>query len=156
MHEMILPPVSIPASDRPRLEGVVREAVADRHPVAGFLASELLRAEIFTEHELPADTVTLNGWVTYRIDGSWLPEARLLVCPQDYRLAAVHLSVLSPLGAALIGLRVGSRIGYCSIAGVPHTAVVEALDAPLCARVRRWAEELSTPARPGSARHPIA
>ncbi|MFN3658688.1 MAG: GreA/GreB family elongation factor [Pseudolabrys sp.] len=148
MDETSLPPVSIPVSDRTRLESVVREAVADRHPVAGFLASELLRAEVFAAHELPADTVTLNGWVTYRTDGCWLPESRLLVCPNDYRSAAIHLSVLSPLGAALIGLRVGSRISYRSIAGALHTVVVEGLDAPQSARVRTWAEEL--------ARHPIA
>ncbi len=125
-----LPPVSIPEPDCRRLNDVVREAAADRHPVAAFLACELSRAIVLPEHEFPADAVALDRWVAFRPDRGWQPERRLLVCPQDYRLAELHLSVLSPLGAALIGLRVGSEIPYRSIEGVRHLATVESLGAP--------------------------
>ncbi len=125
-----LPPVSIPEPDCRRLDDVVRQAAADRHPVAAFLACELSRANVLSADEFPADTVTLDRWVTFRFDRGWRPERRLLVCPQDYQLAELHLSVLSPLGAALIGLRVGSEIAYRSIEGVRHVASVESLGAP--------------------------
>ena len=125
-----LPPVSIPEPDCRRLGDVVRQASADRHPVAAFLACELSRASVLPAHEFPPDTVTLDRWVAFRPDRGWRPERRLLVCPQDYQLAELHLSVLSPLGAALIGLRVGSEIAYRSIEGVRHVASVESLGAP--------------------------
>lgn len=125
-----LPPVSIPEPDCRRLDDVVRQAAADRHPVAAFLACELSRASVLPADDFPADTVALDRWVTFRSDRNWRPERRLLVCPQDYQLAELHLSVLSPLGAALIGLRVGSEIPYRSIEGVRHLATVESLGAP--------------------------
>lgn len=131
MHPVSLPPVRIPESDYGRLAGVARQAAEDFHPVAGFLLDELRRATVVPESELPIDIVALNGWVTYRFDRGWRAESRVLVCPQDYRSAAVHLSVLSPLGAALVGLRVGDRISYSSIEGIAHVASVESLDAPL-------------------------
>lgn len=124
-----LPPVSILEPDCRRLDDVVRRAAADRHPVAAFLACELSRATVLPAHEFPADTVALDRWVAFRPDRGWRPERRLLVCPQDYQLAELHLSVLSPLGAALIGLRVGNEIPYRSIEGVRHLATVESLGA---------------------------
>jgi regulator of nucleoside diphosphate kinase len=131
MDSATLPPVSIPEADCRRLAGLVQQAAADRHPVTSFLLGELQRATVVPEQELPAGTVTLNGWVTYRSDLGWLPESRLLVCPEDYRCASFHLSVLSPLGAALIGLRVGSQIPYRSIEGILQVASVDSLDAPI-------------------------
>lgn len=123
-------PVAISAADHSRLEGVVQQASADGHPVADFLRRELRRALVISD-EMPNDVVTLNGWVTYRRDWGWTPETHLLVCPENYRDPFTHLSVLSPLGAALIGLRVGSRVSYRSIEGVAHVASVESLDAPI-------------------------
>lgn len=131
MPSVSLPPVSIPASDHRLLEIVAQQAVDDLHPVAGFLLGELRRATVVPEHELAGDVVALNGWVTYRSDWGWPPETRMLVRPEDYRSPAVHLSVLSPLGAALIGLSVGNRIAYSSIEGLSHVASVESLDEPI-------------------------
>ncbi|RDV04065.1 GreA/GreB family elongation factor [Undibacter mobilis] len=130
MKYVPLPPVSIPESDQPRLDEVVRQASADRHPVAAFLACELSRASVLSARDFPTDAVTLDRWVAFRSDRGWRPERRLLVCPQDYRLPELHLSVLSPLGAALLGLRVGSEIAYQSIEGVRHVACVESLGGP--------------------------
>ena len=127
MEYMSLPSVSIPEPDCNRLDHVVRQAAADHHPVAAFLACELLRANVLPAHEFPFDAVTLDRWVIFRPDRGWQAERRLLVCPEDYRSAELHLSVLSPLGAALIGLRVGSQIPYRSIEGVMHVACVESL-----------------------------
>jgi len=133
MEYVSLPSVSIPEPDCNRLDYVVGQAAADRHPVAAFLACELLRANVLPAHEFPSDTVTLDRWVTFRPDRGWQAERRLLVCPQDYHSAELHLSVLSPLGAALIGLRVGSQIPYRSIEGVMHVASVESLGSDVLA-----------------------
>lgn len=39
-----------------------------------------------------------------------------------------HLSIMSPLGAALSGLRVGSRMPYVDLDGALHLVTVEAID----------------------------
>ena len=41
----------------------------------------------------------------------------------------IHLSILSPLGAALVGLAVGSSISYVDLEGEKRLAVVEAVGA---------------------------
>jgi regulator of nucleoside diphosphate kinase len=55
----------------------------------------------------------------------------MLVYPDDYRNADSQLSVLSPVGAALVGLRAGSRMPYFSIEGALHVATAESLDPPV-------------------------
>jgi regulator of nucleoside diphosphate kinase len=90
---------------------------SDSHPVSTFLRAEVHRA-IVTER--PADDVVcLNAWVTYRID--WGPaESRLLLHPDDYAPGTHHLSILSPVGAALIGIRVGDRMPFFDSANTLH------------------------------------
>jgi regulator of nucleoside diphosphate kinase len=124
------PQVNVGMSDRTRLDGVVQRAASDRHPSAALLGLEMKRAQICADRDLPPDVVRINRWVTYRIDSGWSQESRILVCPEDYRDAAHHLSVLSPLGTALVGLRVGDRMPYATFEGVPHVAHVVSLDPP--------------------------
>jgi regulator of nucleoside diphosphate kinase len=125
-----LPPLSIPARDYRKLHYVAERAVRDNHPVGPFLMAELLRANICEDDELPPDTVRLNHWVSYRMDTGWPAESRILVCPADLRNRAAQLSILSPVGAALIGLRAGSCMPYRSIEGVRHMTTAESLTPP--------------------------
>ena len=55
--------------------------------------------------------VSTNAKVTYRIDGG-RPTAHVLVHPQDLLWPGAELSVLTPLGIALLGLRVGDRMPF--------------------------------------------
>jgi regulator of nucleoside diphosphate kinase len=87
-----LPPIAVPANDYSLLDRLARSAASNKHPVARFLLAELQRANICAEAELPADTVRLNNWVTYRLNWGWPSESRMLVRPQDYRASAAHLS----------------------------------------------------------------
>lgn len=124
-----LPPIRIPAADHARLRSIATQALAERHPVASFLLAELARAEVCAD-ELPADTVGMNGWVTYRLDTGWPAERRILVYPQDYAAPDLHLSVMSPLGAALLGLQAGSLMPYLTVEGLFHLAKVEGFAPP--------------------------
>jgi regulator of nucleoside diphosphate kinase len=126
-----LPPIAIPAPDYSLLDPLARTAARNKHPVARFLLEELRRANICAEAELPANTVRLNNWVTYRLDWGWPSESRMLVRPQDYRGPAAHLSVLSPLGAALLGLSAGARMPFVTLEGVLHVVTAESLEPPM-------------------------
>jgi regulator of nucleoside diphosphate kinase len=132
-----LPPVTIPASDYARLKKLAIAAWGDQHPVAMFLLSEIRRARIVEAVGPQKDVVTLNGWVTYRLDLGPC-ERRILVHPEEYVSSQHQLSVLSPVGAALIGLKVGDRMPYLTIDGAFHVVVAMSIHPP--AKILRFVE----------------
>jgi regulator of nucleoside diphosphate kinase len=125
-----LPPIIIARRDHARLARLADDAVRERHPVGWFLMSEIRRAVVFDTSNVPDGVACLNEWVTYRVDGSRQSESKILVCPDDLRHGQMELSVLSPLGAALLGMSVGQRIKFFSIEGGLHSVIVEDVVAP--------------------------
>lgn len=130
MMSNAIPPVSIASGDLHGLKQVAVQAVNSRHPIGRFLLSELDRATVYDPSAAPSQCVRLNEWVTFRADEGEPLESRVLVLPGNFRNNQMHLSVLSPLGAALVGLHAGARMRYAGIDGVEHVATVESLDPP--------------------------
>jgi regulator of nucleoside diphosphate kinase len=54
----------------------------------------------------------MGSWVTFWITWGFPRETRQLVYPEDYTSERTQTSVMSPLGAALVGLKVGSEIPF--------------------------------------------
>jgi regulator of nucleoside diphosphate kinase len=125
-----LPPIRIGANDFHLLKLAAMQAVEDSNPVCSFLVSELERAEL-VESSAPLRCVRLDNWVTFRADDGLLLESRIPVLPENFRSNHLHVSILSPLGAALIGVPVGSRMPYVGIDGISHVLTVESLEPPL-------------------------
>ena len=125
-----LPSIFIVRRDYARLERLADDAVKERHPVGRYLMSEIRRAVVFDTNHVPDGTVRLNEWVTYRVDGGRQSESKILVCPHDLRNGLTELSVLSPLGAALLGMSVGQRMKFFSIEGGVHSVMVESVLPP--------------------------
>ena len=123
---MNLPPVTVATHDYNRLMSV---AAMNRHRRTSrreFLMSELRRAALCHPDALPEDVVSTNAKVTYRLNGGGQPKAHVLVYPEDLRWPGAELSVLTPLGIALLGLRVGDRMPFrTSRDGPVHEVVVE-------------------------------
>lgn len=109
-----LPKIFIPVSERMKLNAVVERACRWAHPVAFFLRSELQRAHFCGADAMPPGTVMMNDWVSHRVDWEQ-PRSQKLVYPRDYTGAEEQLSLLSPLGAALIGLRAGDRMPFLTL-----------------------------------------
>lgn len=131
------PPVRLPSRDWECLMQLAFDAKYDRHPVASFLRSEVHRAIITEEDSDDGDVVRLNTWVTYHVDWD-ASESRLLVHPDDFVSERVHLSVLSSLGAALLGIRVGDRMPFVDAAGRLHlVTVLSVRQAPTMRRLFR-------------------
>ena len=142
-----MPPGSMAATDlRRRKQGAAGARTSpDRHPVGRFLFSELERASACAP-DASDRCVRLDEWVTFRADEDGPLESRMLVLPDNFRSSTVHLSVLSPLGAALLGLQAGARMPYVGIDGVPHLAVVESFDPPDgVVSLRQWRSVKSSP-----------
>ena len=131
-----LPPIIIARRDYARLERLADKALRERHPVGWFLMSEIRRAVVFDTNKRPDDVACINEWVTYRVDGSRQSESKILVCPEELRNDQIDLSVLSPLGAAVLGLSIGHRMKFFSIEGGVHSVIVEDVVAPAGAPLR--------------------
>ncbi len=121
-----LPPITLATHDYNRLMSVAamnRHRRTTRHR---FLMSELRRASLCHPAALPDDVVSTNAKVTYRLKGDGRPKAHILVHPEDLLWPGAQLSVLTPLGIALLGLRVGDRMPFRTSPNGPlHEVVVE-------------------------------
>ena len=113
-----LPPIAIASIDIQRLQRVTDHAVYGFHPVGTFLRSEIDRASIHPPSTMP-DCVRLDEWVDFRPDDAEPMRSAILVMPEKFWSERRHVSILSPVGAALIGLRAGDRMPYENAAGKP-------------------------------------
>ena len=76
------------------------------------LADELGRATVLPLARMPANVVRMHSRVTYQIDGAGDSREVELVFPEEADAAAGKVSVLAPVGAALLGLEEGQSIDW--------------------------------------------
>jgi regulator of nucleoside diphosphate kinase len=99
--------------------------------VAPDLAPELDRADIVPSHAVPPNVVTMNSRVAFADETTGVCFAVTIVYPQDADPSAGKISVLAPVGSALLGLSVGQSIEWCFPDGRPRTLrVVDLLYQP--------------------------
>ncbi|MCI0429676.1 MAG: GreA/GreB family elongation factor [Rhodospirillales bacterium] len=109
------PLVTIADADFDRLDALASAGELAGHAVAGFLAAELERAVIRPADEIGPNIVRMNSRVAFRIGTRRNIEVRTLVYPEEYAQRGDRgecVSVMTPLGTALLGLRVGTRMSY--------------------------------------------
>ncbi|HST45597.1 MAG TPA: nucleoside diphosphate kinase regulator [Luteimonas sp.] len=104
------PSIVLSARDARRLEQLI-EATGPGNPVVAALEAEIARAEIREPAAMPTDVVTMNSEVLC-FEDSGAKHALRLVYPRDADAARGHVSVLAPVGAALLGLSVGQSIEW--------------------------------------------
>lgn len=85
--------------------------------VADFLQKELDRATVVPLEKLPKDVVAMHSALKYEdLDSGKVTECTL-VFPEEAKIEENKVSILAPLGAALIGLRVGQSIHWPTPSG---------------------------------------
>lgn len=119
-----LPPVALRSSDTLRLSKLAEAAAATFPMTADFLAREIERAEIFPDDQLSRDVVRMGSRVRFRDDASLQEREVTLVYPEAADVTAAKISVLTPIGAALIGLTVGHTIAFRTPAGGTRSLAV--------------------------------
>lgn len=101
------------------------EAFAVRNPAtAEELFTELERAKIVQVGRLPADAVKMGSTVRYATD-SGEDRTVTLVYPAHADIAQGKVSIMTPIGTALIGLSKGQSIGWTSRDGKDNRLTVE-------------------------------
>jgi len=95
------------------------------------LAPELERAEIVPFAAVPSNVVTMNSKVAFEDQTTGEFRIVTIVYPQDADPTEGKISVIAPVGSALLGLSVGQSIEWCFPDGRPRTLrVIELLYQP--------------------------
>jgi regulator of nucleoside diphosphate kinase len=81
-------------------------------PAAELLDWELRRAHVVPRDSVDSDLVTMNSDVVYEDLETGERKTARVVYPKDANAALGHVSVLAPIGSALLGLRVGQTIEW--------------------------------------------
>ena len=106
------------------------EALLDSMPANAFagraeLQAELERAEIVAPDQVPPDVVTMNSTVRFTIAETGETFRLTLVYPKDVGGDAGRISVLAPVGSALLGLSVGDEMQWPRPGGGVSTVRVD-------------------------------
>lgn len=105
------PPIVLSDADYDRLANLAASA-ADRLPeVAEELQSELDRAKVVAPGAVPAEVVRMGATVEFHAEGG-MHRTVTLVFPGEADIASNRISVLTPIGTALIGLAKGQSIRW--------------------------------------------
>lgn len=127
---MSLPQIVIGEADHDRLSNLVIAANAALPDVIEFLERELQRARVVAPDELPKDVVTMGSEVTFRDEQSGQVRTVRLVYPKDEDIDNGRLSIMTPIGAALLGLSAGQSIDWRTRAGIERTLTVLSVKPP--------------------------
>ena len=84
------------------------------------LEGELARAVVVPREEIPRDVVTMNSRVLFEDETTGKRREVALVYPGEADIDAGKISVLVPVGSALLGLRVGQSIDWELPSGEKH------------------------------------
>jgi regulator of nucleoside diphosphate kinase len=107
---MARPKLIIDERAYPRLLALAERARAQAPELADRLIEEIERADLRPASEMPGDVVTLGSEVTFRQDER--TQTVHIVAPDDADIERRRISVLTPVGAALLGLAVGQKISW--------------------------------------------
>ena len=106
-----LPTITIARSEYARLSNLA-DMLAERDPQAAeLLAGELDRAKIIDDARMAPGVVRIGSLAEFRIDDE-PPQTAELVFPKDADISRQRISVLTPVGAALLGMSAGQSIGW--------------------------------------------
>ena len=107
----IKPPITLTVKDYERLSLLARAAAARMPEVASVLSEELERAHVLADAR-PQQTVCMGSEVEFRDDSTGKVQNVTLVYPGDADISHRKISVLTPVGTALIGLTAGDSITW--------------------------------------------
>ena len=123
-----LPTIAIPASHYDRLAALAPQAPP---AVESYLQRELARAAVVQDAEFDPHTARIGSRVAYRDEASGQTLSVTLAWPGDADIRQRSISVLTSIGAALLGMRPGMTIDWLApLDGARHELTVLSVDNP--------------------------
>jgi regulator of nucleoside diphosphate kinase len=118
-----VPQIIVSNADYERLTDLASASLERLPDVAKELLSEMDRAQVVEPDAVPANVVRMGSTVTFKSDDGQTRTFKL-VYPADESLDQHRLSVMTPVGAALVGLAVGQSISWTARDGRHHELTV--------------------------------
>lgn len=106
------PPIIINRLDAERLQRLIDNATDKELAVATLLEEELSRGEVIDPQEIPDNVVSMNSQIRFTDLTRGRQMVRTLVYPHALSTVEDGISVMAPIGAGLIGLKVGDIIDW--------------------------------------------
>ncbi|MEZ5549775.1 MAG: nucleoside diphosphate kinase regulator [Pseudomonadales bacterium] len=110
------PPITITEPDFKTLESLLSSEAFRNLPGSEMLQAELDRAAVVSSEEIDTDVVTMNSVVRFVEEGAYKAYQLRLVYPEQAGEPGT-VSILAPVGSALLGLTVGQFIRWPASGG---------------------------------------
>lgn len=125
------PNIVISSTDLARLEKLLDSLPDHAFPGKAELEAELDRADVVEPQEIPSSVVTMNSKVKFKVDSTADEFCLTLVYPKDVDASGGTISVLAPVGSALLGLSEGDQIEWPKPGGgTLEVRIVEVVNQP--------------------------
>lgn len=106
------PSLIISSLDAERLEQLLAAPLPGGTAAYRPLLDELTRADIVEPQDMPPGVVTMNSTVRFDLGAGEEQLCLTLAYPKDMKTVRNGISVLTPIGTALLGLSVGDKIDW--------------------------------------------
>lgn len=111
-----------------KLLGIANAALERDPEIAEDLIAEIERASVLADSQLPKTVVRMGSEVEFEADDGRLPRRVTLVFPAEADISRGRISVLTPIGTALIGLSAGRSIKWLTRDGREQVLTVLAVE----------------------------
>lgn len=102
------PKIVINADELAHLESLADGMLRRQPALADRLFDEIGRARVVAASKMPKNVVSMGSTVTYRDETTGQEKSVTLVYPEEADITRLRVSVLTPIGVALLGLAEGA------------------------------------------------
>lgn len=128
-----MPRIVISAKELAHIEALAEGAMERNPTLANRLLDEIGRARIVAAAKMPADVIGIGSTATYRNDTTGQERSVTLVYPEDADIARQRVSVMTPIGVALLGLAEGASFHWDTRDDQRRTLTVIRVEQPAAA-----------------------
>lgn len=106
------PKIVINEQELTHIEALAEGAMLRNPALADRLLEEIGRARIVKPSQMPRDVVSIGSSVTYRDEATGLHKTVTLVYPEHADIMQQRVSIMTPIGVALLGLSEGAAFSW--------------------------------------------
>jgi|TARA_R110000823_G_scaffold29417_1_gene85383 regulator of nucleoside diphosphate kinase len=122
------PDIIISELDYSRIDNLLRTTAGIATNIKSALLTELERAELVAPEQIPANVVTMNSQVKFSVISTGVTFTLKLVYPKDMDDSGNTISILAPVGSAMLGLKEGDEIDWQDGQGGMLQVRIEAIE----------------------------
>lgn len=125
----LAPAITLGEADHAKLNALAMAGLERMPDLADRLLEELERAKVVADTKVPESVVRMGSSITY-VTNDGREQTVTLVYPADADIESGRVSVMTPIGTALIGLKAGQSITWRDRADKRHKLTVVSVLAP--------------------------